>query len=142
MQDIVKTCIHHGELTLAHVNKAGVNKYRCKLCMQASHARHYQRHKDKVAKKTKEWRQANPEKVREMRRAYQPDYRRKLRTTEQRRRYTKYVASTVNDTYVRHLLVGKSKDLTRADMPKELVELKRLAIQLKRVIRRARERNK
>lgn len=63
-------CPTHGNLYRHEMIKAGHNKigeqrYKCKLCMQQLHKRHYDNNKQKVLAKQKEYRLANPEKVKE-----------------------------------------------------------------------------
>ncbi len=53
MHEVIKSCKTHGDLILdqcikARINKDGSQAYRCKLCMQELHRKHYEKHKDKV----------------------------------------------------------------------------------------------
>src|SRR5690348_5090390 len=69
---VVKVCKKHGELTLEKTIKAGIRNeeqiYRCKLCIQESHKKHYDINKEKVREKHNEYRNEDYNKFRSSRR--------------------------------------------------------------------------
>ena len=69
-------CITHGQLFADKVIKAGKSKwtgiqqYKCRECMSNAHRNHYEKNKENVLIKTKNYRINNPKKIKEIRRIY------------------------------------------------------------------------
>lgn len=65
MAEIVFTCAKHGKLTRDKVNKNGT-KFRCKQCNSDAKKAHYERNKETILAKQKQYREENEEKVRQI----------------------------------------------------------------------------
>ena len=159
---IIKTCKKHGNLTRdkcikAKVNKNGTQGYRCKLCMQELHKKHYQANKDKVLEYQREYRAKNAEKIKESKQKYakklweenkdNPEFREKHRQRDREwrkrnasaerardKRYSARIISELGDSYVRDKL-KKGTNLKSQDIPPELIDFKRTIMLTKRLIR-------
>lgn len=131
--DIVKTCMHHGPLTISQVNKNG-NKLRCKQCQRDAHANHYKKHKQKVSDRQKKYRQENKEhhrqvkyrswlknkhkhvdKAREYKKKFYWDNHAKVRERENLRRRRCTILLT--DGYIKR--VSRGRDLTPEEIEKK-----------------------
>jgi hypothetical protein len=155
-EKIIKNCKYHGNLYIGDIIKKGTNSkgiqtYRCKKCMHILHKNHYENNKDKVKKAHKEYREKDPQKYREIcnkskRKMYSLDkekyQKRQLdwdknnpdMKSKRQKRYKDKAVKELNDIYVKqHLVAGTG--LKHADIPQELVELKRTMMLLKRNIK-------
>ena len=157
--EIVKTCIHHGELTREQVNVSvsrGKTSIRCKLCQRASHSVYYERNKDKVRAKCKEYREKDPVKLRLMKRRSalkHYDKHREKRNRTKRINWYKYHdrklfqlrerkrkgIEDLSDSYVLRQL-KRCLDMQYNEIPKEFIEIKRAMLSIHR--RRKEENNR
>ena len=160
---ILKVCTVHGELDETKVIKSGKSKmglqfYKCKECMKFFHRNHYERNKEKVLLKIKERRDADPIKHKEMkRRSYLKHFDANREKNNRRSRYYKETngeserlraqlkkrreIDTLAVRYVKEILV-KRTGFKRADIPIEMVDIKRIILRLKRLAKDEREGNK
>ena len=125
-----------------HKNYVENNKERT----EENRKKHYAENKEKIIQKTKEWAkkafEKNPDKIRTERRARKKAYKAKdpQRYNEMARRWNKkaenVIASELRDCYVRQLLCKHPvvKRLLPKDIPQELIEVKRLEIQIRRLL--------
>lgn len=72
MDEIIKTCKKHGDLTLDGLIKSGKNKdgtqrFRCKKCMKEIHHANYLKNKEHIITKSEEYKKNNPDKVKQWR---------------------------------------------------------------------------
>lgn len=73
LKEPIKNCRNHGDLFIEDVIKAGKTRagtpqYKCRQCMSDFHARHYALHKADLLLKQQQYRNANPERVRTIKR--------------------------------------------------------------------------
>ncbi len=54
----------------AGLNKSGTQRYKCKLCQQKLRKNNYQKNKDKIKLKNKNWKLTNPERAKELNKRY------------------------------------------------------------------------
>ena len=125
-----------------HKNYVENNKERTK----ENRKKHYAENKEKIIQKTKEWAkkafEKNPDKIRTERRARKKAYKAKdpQRYNEMARRWNKkaenVIASELRDCNIRQLLCKHPvvKRLLPKDIPQELIEVKRLEIQIRRLL--------
>jgi len=83
-------------------------------------------------KSTNKWRKANIGKVRKRERTYKKSPVQKLRS----KRLSAKNRDDLSDMYIRSLIVKKDKNLKSSDVSDELVELWRLNLKLKRLLRK------
>lgn len=107
---------------------------------------HYAKNKEKIIQKAKEWAkkafEKNPDKIREKRRARKKAYKAKdpQHYNEMARKWNRkaenVIASELRDCYIRQLLCKHAviKRLSAKDIPQELIEVKRLEIQIRRLL--------
>lgn len=143
--EIVKRCAKHGELTLEGVIKSGrrhiKQDYKCKQCMKELRARYYAENKEKVLAKHKAWRNADPARTKRIRNAsakkrrpFQPSRKERAETAVPRKfEWLRKQIDSIGDSYIKKILIRKS-NLTREDIPQEIVEVKREIIKLHRKI--------
>lgn len=158
----MRSCRTHGELNPSHWIKSGRSKkgtqlYKCNLCLKSAHANHYARNKEKVIEKVQEYKRNNPDKIVEIRREYfqrTKDEKRPQRNLEKKRWNKKNLdkrraaqsrtraksIALVNDSYVVQQLCRDSF-LKAHQIPKELIELKRITMLVKRCIKQAKQNN-
>lgn len=150
--DIIKVCRKHGQLTLNDVNKHGKLKdgslsFKCKKCMKELHAQHYQTNRDKVLKKNKHYRQANPERVAQTkhnswvkhkeRNLQRDNLRRLLFKQNNPEKYRERDLRRVHDletSYVAKLIMNRS-NIVRADISDDLIECVRALTLFKRLLK-------
>lgn len=150
-EKILLKCLRHGERRESEVVKAGTHRsgqmrYKCKECQKEQHARHYQRHKEEVRKKTQEWRKKNPELRKLQHERYRKNrsldaiFKEKTRLKkyeelhpERKRLYSKQQIENLSDVYVKRLLIERDK-FQKKDINHNLIELKRITVQIKRHI--------
>lgn len=138
----LKTCRFHGKLDRDGVIKKGIdrlgnNTWRCKICMQILHQKHYKKNKEKVLSKNAIYKQANPEKVKECKSLSAKKHRHKYREQENYRKKLTERKSTkeLDDRYVKKIIV-KRTNLSMKDIPPELIDLQRFVTKLKRAIKK------
>lgn len=74
-------CHQHGQLFIKDVVKAGKSKwtgrilYKCKICLKRMQREHYEKNKEDVLEKNKVYRVNNPEKIKQIRKAYKENKR-------------------------------------------------------------------
>jgi len=153
---IIKICQHHGNLTIDKVVKQRLKKdntikYRCKFCLSQSHKNHYLKNKEKVKASHEKYRNENyekyrkssndsakkmrilnPEKEKERRKKGYSKYRKS--TQIRQRRFKNKAVSELRDVYIRQRLTERSI-LKHEDIPQSLVEIKRAALKVKRIIK-------
>ncbi len=65
--NVVKKCLKHGNLSENQVIKSGKhNPVRCRACYIEVRKNNYKKNKEKIKEKNKNWREANPERNREL----------------------------------------------------------------------------
>jgi uncharacterized NAD(P)/FAD-binding protein YdhS len=74
MNEIIKNCHKHGDLSADQIIKAGLSygkkRYKCKKCMKESHRKNYLLHKATIYEKTRKWKKNNVEKCKELNKKY------------------------------------------------------------------------
>lgn len=145
---VVKNCIKHGALTIDQVVKAGKHNsgnpaFKCRLCLKEAHRNHYAKHKERVKKKCAEYRDQNPEKVRQTKKNWwsknlqsKKEWRRKdkIANPQKYKRYEYERVVNLTDGYVKKILV-KRTTLRCKDVPQEMIQVKRHLLQIKRLAR-------
>ncbi len=128
---IIHVCKYHGPLTADNFikkgkNKSGTQAYRCKLCMEALHAKHYIENKEKIDEKNRLYRKKNKQKIREMRNDYYEAAkelfirRKRIKANE----INKQQVIDLSDRYVKDLLTKHGKFKPNQITP-SLIEEKR-----------------
>jgi transposase-like protein len=135
-------CKKHGKLSQDNLIKKGKNKngsqrFRCKQCMKGLHRAYYEKNKDKLLRKTKQYREENKELVKKWKRNDQIINREKYRPRKRERdkKANRHAVKNLTDTYIKHLLTKKS-DIKYKDIPQPLIDLKRTVMKIKRLIKR------
>jgi hypothetical protein len=114
--DIVKVCKKHGNLTIDEVQRdksRGKPCFRCAYCRRAQAKKYGDAHRQIYTERAKQWKFANKERFKEM--------QKKSRTKP---------GSTDKDWYFRELLYKNG--FATKDITKELVDLKRVVVQINR----------
>lgn len=153
--NIILKCQKHGDLTLDKCNKHGMQGgkqiYRCKQCLFDIRKTYYEKNKDTVKIRTNQYRKNNPDKVLAIRKAYWLENKEKIKIAERARRklydlrhpeqermrsrrYKRKASKELRDSYIKCKLV-MGTNLSRRDIPPEIIEIKRLQIQIKRKIK-------
>jgi hypothetical protein len=156
LKKVLKTCEIHGKLYSKDLIKsgktpAGTQQYKCKECMKILHRNHFQKNKEKVCLKTKLYRINNPDKVKQY---YMNDKKNRLKRISQERMRNKIYREKnkeilarksnalkrkrrqeLHDTYIARLLSERHSELSTKDIPKSMIEIKRILIKMKRMIR-------
>jgi hypothetical protein len=152
MIHIIKNCPKHGPLTITQLTTSGRSKsgaiFRCKQCLKISHQKHWERHKEKVKQKQLEYKEKDPEKYREIKRASNKRYAHKYRKASIRnkiykklnvehirkleRERTIFYVENLPPPYIRDILTRRSS-LSAKDIPIDLVEIKRASMLIKRI---------
>lgn len=105
----------------------------CKPCYNAKMRTYFQKYKDKHRKLMYDWRKRNKDKVKQMLTNY--DIKRFGSEAESSRYYWNKYKEELTDSYVKFTIVQHTKGQIKfADVPQELIDLKRKEIQLKRKI--------
>jgi len=146
--EIVKVCKRHGELILTNVYKDKrriKNQYRCRLCGLDAAKNNYHKNKIRHTENKKKWRTDNIKKYNEYCRKYYhlKNNKNKKRGGEQSKIKAKKRKNNkienLSDDYVYYTLYRKSKSCSAIDIPKEILDLKRAIILLKRKIKKYKE---
>lgn len=125
MSEIVKICKIHGELKKNQIRKSD---RRCLICYQAYKKNWDRLNKDKISEYDKKYYQKNKEKRIARAKAFQQTEKGKesTRQTGFKRR------AELKDCYVKRILLQYD---TSREVPKELIALKRITMQIKRHIK-------
>ena len=91
-----------------------------------------EKNKDKIEIRHKKYREDNKDKIKIRQKKYYENNKDKLAIGDSRAK--KKCIEGLHDYYVKQLLIKNSKILKREDIPQELIEAKRLEIQIKRII--------
>jgi hypothetical protein len=149
-------CKKHGDLDVTKIirsgkNKNGTQRYKCKACMKELHAEHYRKNKEKVNAAHEAYKAKDPEKYREAKNRSKREnhwkYKEKnaarskkyeaerpwLKIARQKRHKDKLV-SNLSDQYIRQNLV-RGTSLRQADIPQDLVTVKKIILQIKRKLK-------
>lgn len=105
---------------------------RCKACARAISKAAYGDTAEQQRQKTAEWRRNNPEKKKAYQKAYAARSREFIKAYEKQRR------EELTDAYIRSRMVRRDygpRILSASDIPKELVDLKRMQILIKRQLK-------
>lgn len=149
---IVKVCRIHGNLSSEQVNFNGKKRdgsisLKCKACAKKTKALHYERNKEKIKQKHLAYIAKDPEKHREMKRKSCRKYAYKYGTLYKLKKWAKehpelfkekdknrYERRIINlsDNYIKGLIVKRNK-IKRDQIPKEIVDLKRTTIAIRRM---------
>lgn len=158
---LAKTCKHHGQLNQEDIIKSGVSngkqQYKCKLCMKVLHRKNYEKNKDSILKKAREykkntfgWRKKasaydakyraqNPEKRKISDAKYRSKNLQKRRSQQSQRR--KKEVEALADSYVKGKIC-RGTNLVASDIPQSLVEFKRALMKMNIKIRQIKRENK
>jgi hypothetical protein len=152
--DCVMSCQKHGDLSREQAIKAGKlpsgnQAYKCKICRKANRAKHYDKHKESVKRAHRIYREQNRDKYLESKRRSSKKWRdehpdlhlakiRKWdkensdRKNENNRKSKKQLVLKLADSYVKELLCKHGR-FNREDVTKELLQIKRAVLQIKRI---------
>jgi len=157
MTDIVKTCKNHGDLTLDHLIRSGLQKngsisYRCKLCMKDIHKNNYEKNKIKIRERHRKYREENyhhyreisnksakknrdlnPEKEKNRKELYRKNNKEKIR--KRQINFKNKAVKELRDVYIKQRLTERSI-LKHSDIPRVLLEAKRASLLLHRELKR------
>lgn len=144
-------CKHHGsrkedEVIKAGLNRSGTIRFKCKECQKESHRDHYERHKDNVKSKVLEWRKNNPELKKEQEKRYRKNmseeaqkkhkirmHIQNIKDRDKNKKRAFFDRNNLTDKYIKSLLKD-SNGFSNSDINKDLIDLKRITIILKRTI--------
>lgn len=136
---IKKFCKVHGQLTVLNSIIRIDRRYsknsiviECRDCSKESDKEYYKKNKEKRNKYNIEWTRNNKEKLKIIR----DKTRQKYRIKQNEARKLRYVdhKKTLSDQYVKTIL-SRCGGLKFKDVPKELIEVKRLTLAIKRLIK-------
>ncbi len=114
---------------------------------------YYHNHKDKCRERARQYRIRNGDKINEISRLYRSNHKNEIKKKNslyrlthqeqlqllQQKLHKKYIRE-LGDCYIKQILTQKSI-LSYADIPKELIELKRLQIKIKRLLNEKPDKN-
>lgn len=131
---IVKICPRHGSLTMDLVNinaSHGRSILRCKQCQKESHQRHYEKNKEKIKVSHAEYKERDREAFLKMKRDSAKRMRQKNgeKYRQKRRRHDRRYVAEMTDRYIAKL-VRRGTSLKKEDIPKEVIEMKRVLLQM------------
>lgn len=155
--DPIIECPTHGDLYLKDVIKAGksrytgIQNYKCRVCHQQIKKEYYKRNKEYVLAKCQEYKNKNPEKIREIKNASKrkmfaidaEKYRKKRdkydknnpeKKRARQKRFQRNAIENLTDSYVKQQIV-RNTDLKHKDIPQPVVEMSRDIMKLKRFIK-------
>lgn len=136
---IKKICKVHGKLTILNSIIRVYSRYKkynfiivCRDCSKESEQKYYKKNKEERKKAGIEWFRKNKEKVKIIR--YKTRQKNKIKQNEESK--IKYInhKNQLSDRYVK-MLLSKKNVLKYKNVPKELVELKRITLKIKRLIK-------
>lgn len=137
LKKAVKHCQKHGKLSLSQVNKSRINKsgnynYKCKICQRELHAQNYERKKNDVLARQREYKQKNPEKVKRMKaESWQKNkhkWKKKDREKENLRRQLETLQ--LHDSHIKRLIRKRKKNI--GVITTEMIDEKRKQVMIKR----------
>ena len=149
--EIIKTCKIHGDLTLKDlkIGKYKNKTYRkCHKCELDRSKKYYAKIfadidlRDKKRKKDHDYWENNKDKIKKRRKENFD----KIKNNEQREKYSTYYKSHWNekqksyrndlhDTYLKRLIQNGNKNIPLHSIPKEMIELKRSLVKVKRFMK-------
>jgi len=135
MNEIVKICKKHGKLAKKDVYL--YKKLVCKKCNNEYHNKYRRKHPEGQRAYARKYSQNNKEKIKFKNKVYRQNF-----SLEQRKDKFKKTKLTLSDDYIKHLIIGKSKILKYKNIPKELIEVKRLHLKLTRKLKELKNVNK
>lgn len=127
-------------------NQEYLKEYRSREEIKAKRREYIKANREKINKQSKEWAkknfEKNPEKIREARRNKKKEYKAKdperynALSAKWNKRSQKQMVIDLKDCYVRRLLCKHETvvNLSAKDIPQEMVEAKRLQIQIRRLV--------
>lgn len=133
---IEKVCKVHGVLDLTNIYvryKTGtrdVRQYECEVCRKEGRRKSYENNKDSWNERAKKWAKDNKEKIQEYdrnRRKEKPEY-----WVKNRKRTKENAVKNLSSSYIRNLFRSQGY---KAKIPVEIIELKRIVLKLKRLIK-------
>lgn len=132
---VVKICKIHGPLIKSQCNN-NQGRLRCKECQRRSAKKHFEAYKQKNLEQRKSYREKNKEKVARIK--YESWLANKDKYAPRRRErekiYFRAQSENLSDGYVKHCIQKRSK-LKYQDICDELVELKRISLQIRRKVK-------
>ena len=141
MNDIVKVCKTHGNLTREQVIKknksaSGLQLYRCKACLKIFHRNHYEKNRERLLQQAKDFTINNRELYLERKKIYSKTYREKHKDEERARirRLDKRYRDSLDDKYIRKTLTRRSS-LKAKVIPQEMVDTKKTIMKIRRKIK-------
>jgi ribosomal protein S21 len=162
MEAPLKKCNAHGKLYIDDVIKSGISKagtqqYKCRKCMKEMHKRHYEMNKLLVKGKHKKYRDENKEKIALIKKKSR--IKNKFKWLEESKLIDSYVrhsmelsrkknarknhkkqqeTENLSDDYIRKLLTKRSS-LKMNEIPQEMIECKKVLVQLRRGVQKKRD---
>ena len=98
--------------------------------LKESSKKYYENNSEKLKESSKKYRENNPEKVKEKAKKWKENNHEKVK------KYTNKISNEMGDSYIKNKLCTITKNsLHVGDLPNELIEVKRLQIQLFRLIK-------
>ena len=133
---ITKTCKIHGELSQENIykrkgKKENTIRYECYLCMKERWATYYKNNKEKALKSNLEYTRRNREKIKVIRNKTREKNREK-QNEFYRQKYNKE-CKDVSDNYIK-MILSRFGNLAYKDIPKELIDIKRYCLLIKREV--------
>lgn len=114
MSEDVKSCVKHGKLNISQVIKAGkkndIQTYKCSECYKTIRKNHYQKNKDKIYIKTREWKERNKARFNELNKNYKS--RKKLQKEQEEEK--EYIKQKMMNP-VKRKLINLLSDLRRIE---------------------------
>jgi hypothetical protein len=131
---IVKICPRHGSLTadMVNVDTSKTNtRFRCKQCQKEAHRAHYEKNKDKIKVAHAEYKERDREAFLQMKRDSAKRMRQKNgeKYRQKRRKNDRRYVAQMTDRYIAKL-VRRGTSLKKDDIPKEVIEMKRVLLQM------------
>lgn len=160
-----KNCKKHGDILLEKIRVDVRGTVVCKLCDAESAQKLRDKDRPLHLKKQKEWRQKNPEKMRQYGQNYRPKrhivarklYKKWIKIPEQKEKMDKWrkesskrARENLSDAYVKALIkdfkIGKNGRtehtyLKGVPISRDVIELKKMQVKLNRYIRKERKKN-
>lgn len=163
VDDIIKHCKMHGALTMDKVIKAGKHRsgnqqYKCHECHKVMRKNNWLKNRETILAKHRAYRLENPEARRQTIRKHYANHREEINAYERQLRakwkaenrtafidrgskYKRKACEELKDYWVKKTLT-RNCNLTAKDIPQELVEIKRILMQLNRTLKLKRGKQK
>ncbi len=139
--EIKMKCSYHGKLADNEIikkgkSKSGIQRYRCKICMQQLHKKNYEKNKATLKIKQAKYRAENKEKVaaNKKKSRIKTFAKHKEKRNLYSQEYCKKQIEELGDNYIKRIFTKRTLLKTK-DIPASLVEMKREVIRLKRLIK-------